>query len=274
MDSILLIEEFDFDLSSLNAKALEERGSLWEEIQSFLLDYFPQNEPALSFNPWHVQVVKGQLERLKYKDNIAFSINELRKYNYYRDVLNMDFFILGYFNDQEFKEYFGQVEAKLKARVVNFTVTYSIEEWNIDIEEYLTNNLLILNSNTFKVEIHDSFIRFPTGAKVQTYTPSELQEKLLNIICEDHYDDSDFGSIIEIIKPISEEHLPFINNIATITSYPASSIFSHAESLRELAGLSVDELRIVAKAIAVLNDEWHGSGEELIQVAKVLVLQK
>ena len=274
MESILLIEEFNFDLSSLNAKALEERGTLWEEIQSYLLDYFPQNEPALSINPWHVQVVKGQLESLKYKDNNAFSINELLKYNHYQDVINMDFFILGYFNDQEFKEYFDQVEAKLKARVANFTVNYSTEEWNIDIEDYLTNNLLILNSNTFKVEIYDSFIRFPTGAKVQTYTPSELQEKLLNIICEDHYDDSDLGSIIEIIKPIPEEHLPYINDIAYNTSFPASGVFSHAESLKELAGLLVDELRIVAKTIEVLNEEWHGSGEELIQAAKVLVLQK
>lgn len=273
MESILLIEKFNFDLSSLNAKALEERGTLWKEIQGFLLGYFPQNEPALSFNPWNVQVVKGQLESLKYIDNIAFSINELRRYNHYQDVLNMDFFILGYFNDQGFKNYFDQVQAKLKARVANFTVNYSTEEWNIDIEEYFTNSLLNLNSNIINVEIHDSFIRFSTGVKVQTYTPSELQEKLLNIICEDHYDDSDFGSIIEIIKPISEEHMQYVIDIAYNTSFPAS-IFSHAKSLKELADLRTDELRIVANAIVILNDEWCGSVEDLIQVAKALVLQK
>lgn len=273
MESILLIEEFNFDLSSLNAKAIEERGTLWEEIQRYLLDYFPKNEPALLINPWSIQLLKAHLDSIKSNRNIAFSIDEVRKLSYFQDFLR-DVLSSCYLSDQEFNFFFDHVKAKLKARVAKFSVNYSKDEWNIDVEEYLTNNLLILNSNTFKVEIHDSFIRFPTGAKVQTYTPSELQEKLLNIICEDHYDDSDLGGIIEIIKPISEEHLPFINDIASNTSFPASSIFTHAESLRELADLKIDELRIVANATAVLNEEWHGSGEELIQVAKALVLQK
>ena len=274
MESNLLIEEFIFDLTSLNAKALEEKGTLWEEIQSFLLGYYPDNMPALDISPWHLQVCKGQLESLKYDCKAGFSLEELQKYSYYQDLLKMDLFFLGYLKDRDFLNFLEVVKAKLKARVDTFTVSYSKEEWNIDIEEFLSNSLLALKLDTFKVEIHDSYILFPNGVKVQTFTPSKLQENLLNIICEDHYDDSDFGSIIDIIKPITEEQLPFISDIAYNTSFPASSIFSHAEALRELAELKIEELGIITKAIAVLNDEWHGSGEELIQTAKVLILQK
>ena len=67
--------------------------------------------------------------------------------------------------------------------------------------------------------------------------------------------------------------MQYVIDIAYNTSFPAS-IFSHAKSLKELAELRTDELRIVANAIVTLSDEWCGSGEELIQAAKVLVLQK
>ena len=269
----MLIKQYIFDLTSLNAKALGKRESTWREIQSFLLDFFPENEPDITLNPWHMHVVKEQLKTLKFDSDCSFMLDQLKYVNLYYDMLAMNVYWLGYFEDKDFLFFFNQVKASVTTRAEKFIITYSKDEWDVDVEQYLLNNLELLNSNTFKVEIHDTYIIMPNGVKLQTHNPSKLQDELLNTICDGHYDTSDYGSIVEIIKPIREELLTSLNEIAIETSFIAGNIFTHASSLKELSEFNLEDVEAIAKAVSVLSDQWYGTGEELIQTAQVLILE-
>lgn len=178
--------------------------------------------------------------------------------------------------NQEFTKLSDQVINALTLWASTQHAVYTVDEWNLDIVEYYLNSLSLFNQYHWVVEIYPDKVIMPNGDKLLAYQPTPAQDKLLQILCEDRYDEyfTDMAPLIEEIKTIPESHLELLTGITKIfNDYHdfIGDLLTYLQALKKLTSYPLEDLEKIKHTISVLVEDWGQTVEELLASSAILL---
>lgn len=268
----LSVFEFDFTMSDLNF--IPSSNPTIYQTRDLLSKHLPEfkHSELLVKSSWHK--IAGMLENINcdptapFEDRVLASVlkNKIGTLDH-RPYIELN---------QEFMKLSEQVINALTLWASEQHAVYTINEWNLDIVEYYLNSLSLFNQYHWVVEIYPDKVIMPNGDKLLAYQPSPAQDKLLQILCDDRYDEyfTDMAPLIEEIKTIPESHLESLTGITKIfNDYHdfIDDLLTYLQALKKLTSYPLEDLEKIKHTISVLAEDWGQTVEELLASSAILL---